>query len=283
MKKLLIIIFLLIGFSSAFADVKEILVVCSEWNNYTNKDGTGAYWEILKSVYEPVGIKVKTMTMPWKRAVSKTKSKKVDAIVGVYYEANATDFLYPKWHISVEDPVVAIFKKGNITNWHSLGIKSLEGKKVVWIRGYDFNLNLLKGIGAFKQEITKISQGLKLIERGRADVFLDYETDIKHEAMNLNFNLDKDYEIKEAKIGNKLYVAFAKTEKSKDLIGIFDNKMALLSKTGEIEKIYVKWGFGVKKFDKNGAFIRSIGRSGQGPGNVSRVRNRTGHNRNKLD
>ena len=251
MKKLLILMVVLIGFPPAFAEnINRISVTCEEWHNTTNRDGTGVYWEILKLVYEPVGIEVKTQIMPWKRAKLEVREKRVDALVGDYYEANSSDYFYPKWHITIEFPVVAVFKKGKIKNWDSLGIRSLEGKRTVWIRGYDFDTVFLKGINVIKHEIVVDSQGIRLIDTGRDDVFLDYEAHIRHEANKLNINLDKEYEIKIAKPGSKLYVIFARTEKSKELIRIFDSRMTQLAQSGEIEKIYVKWGLRAEKFGK---------------------------------
>ncbi len=258
MKKFLILLFVLTGFSPVFAEnISSISAVCDEWNNYTNKDGTGAYWEIIKTIYEPVGIKVKTMTMPWKRALYTVKYNKADALVGDYFQKKSTDYLYPNWHISVEDPVIAVFKKEKIKNWDNKGTQSLEGKKVVWIRGYDFDKIFLGKINVIKHEVSSVQQGLRLINFGRDDIFLDYESHIRHAAKKLNFNLDDDFEIKIAKPGEKLYVVFPKSEKSKKLIKIFDSRMSLLAEKKEIEKIYAKWGqkgekFGKERFGSNG-------------------------------
>ncbi len=251
MKKILILIFTLFEFSSALAEnIDSISVVGEEWPHTTNSDGTGAYWEILKLVYEPVGIKVNTLIMPWKRAKEEVRMKRVDALVGDYYEANSSDYFYPKWHITVEYPVVAIFKKGRIKNWESVGLKSLEDKRVTWIRGYDFDTVFLKGIDVLKQEVTNDMQGMQLIASGRQEVYLDYEPHVRHVAKKLNINLDIDYEIKTAKPGSKLYVTFRKTEQSKELVSIFDNRMTQLANSGKIEKIYVKWGLKAEKFGK---------------------------------
>ncbi len=251
MRRLLILVLVLIGATPVFAkNVYSIYVVCDEWRDYTNKDGTGAYWEIIKSVYEPVGIEVKTEVMPWKRAKYIVKINEADALVGDYYEADATDYLYPKWHISVEDPVVAVFKKGNITDWEKTGLRSLAGMRATWVRGYDFNKFFLKRINVIKHEITSVPQGLKLIDSGRDDVFFDYESSIRREAKNIGIDLDKDYEIKTARPGSKLFVVFARTESSKELVRIFDSRMTQLAESGEIEKIYVKWGLSAKKFGK---------------------------------
>ncbi len=256
MRKLLIIGLVLIGFVlmqryPVFADdIKTFYVVCDEWEGYTNKDGTGAYWEIVKAVYEPLGIKVKTRVMPWKRAVVTVVNKRADALLGDYYykDKEGKEYLYPKWHISIEDPIVAVFKKGTIKDWESRGIKSLAGKRVVWLRGYDFDKTLLNGIGVEKHEVTKHIQGIGMVDIGRMDVFLDYRYDTTPVAKKAGIDLDKHYETKIAKPGDKLFVAFANTGRSKKLIKIFDERITKLAKSGKIAKIYLKWGQSEKKF-----------------------------------
>ncbi|NQY93765.1 MAG: hypothetical protein HRT43_06330, partial [Campylobacteraceae bacterium] len=84
-------------------DIKSISLTSKEWKGYTNKDGTGAYWEVVKAIYEPLGIKVNTKVLPWKRAEMTVLTKKADALLGAYYHKDK-EFIYPKWHISVEDP-----------------------------------------------------------------------------------------------------------------------------------------------------------------------------------
>ncbi len=258
MKKLLIFSVVLFGFvlmqfCPVFADdIKTIYVVCDEWAGFTNKDGTGAYWEVVKAVYEPIGIKVKTKVMPWKRAEVTVVKKRADALLGDYYykDKERREYLYPKWHISIEDPIIAIFKKGTIKDWESKGIKSLAGKRVVWIRGYNFDKTLLNGINVIKYEITKHIQGLSMLDIGRMDVFLDYIFDTTPVAKKAGIDLDKHFEMKIVKSGDKLFVAFANTARSKKLIKIFDERITQLAESGEIEKIYLKWGQSEKKFGK---------------------------------
>ncbi|MCP4671759.1 MAG: transporter substrate-binding domain-containing protein [Desulfobacula sp.] len=253
MRKLLIFGFVLMQLCPVFADdIKTIHVVCDEWEGYTNKDGTGAYWEVVKAVYEPLGIKVKTMVMPWKRAEMTVANKMADALLGAYYYKykEGKEYLYPKWHISIEDPVIAVFKKGTIKDWESKGIKSLAGKRVVWIRGYDFDKTLLNGIRVKKHEINRHIQGLSMVDRGRMDVFLDYKYDTAPVAKKNGIDLDKHFEIKLAKLGDKLFVAFAITERSEKLIKIFDERITKLANSGKIAKIYLKWGQSEKKFGK---------------------------------
>ncbi len=72
------------------------------------------------------------------------KQKKHDAIVGEYYLKGSPDYFSPKWHISIEDPIVAFLKKGKIKGWESKGVSVFKGERIVWIRGYDFDSSLLK-------------------------------------------------------------------------------------------------------------------------------------------
>ncbi len=230
--------------------VTHVTMVCEEWQNYTNSDGTGAYWEIVKAVFEPLNIKVKTMVYPWKRATHMVSRKKADAVVGDYYYPNSSDYLYPDWHISIEDPVVALFKRGRINGWDKKGLKSLVRKRVVWIRGYDFDKLFLIKLFVEKQEVASVEQGVKVIRNDRADVFLDYEAQIRSEAKRLNMDIASDYKIEVAKPGKKLFVAFSKSAKSPQLISIFDRRMKELAESGDIERIYKKWGLSMSKFGK---------------------------------
>ncbi len=255
MKKLILFSIIMMFSSFLFAENKNsFYVVCAEWEGYTNSDGTGAYWEVIKKVFSSTGIKVKTKVYPWSRAEKMVKGKKADAIVGDYYykEKDGKDFLYPKWHISVEDSLTIFYKKGTLKNLDKKGISSLKGKRVGWIRGYDFDKTLLNGINVKKKELSKIIQGLKMVTKGRIDVFLDYKTTITSEAKKSGFKIDKNkYGLEIIKPGNKLFVVFSNSERLKRIIKIFDTRMTQLAKSGEIDKIFIKWGLGSDKFGKD--------------------------------
>jgi len=256
LKRLLIFTFVLCGFyslqiTSLFAhEIKTIHITSTQWKGYTNENGTGVYWEVIKAVFETIGIKVNTKLFPWKRAERTVLIKKSDALLGAYYHKDK-ELLYPKWHISVEDPIVVIFKKTAISDWKNKGIKSLSGKKVGWIRGYGFEKTLFENTDVKHKELSKISSGLLMLNAGRIDALIDYESEIRPWSNKNNIDLEKDYYMKVAKLGNKLFLAFSNTQRSKKLITIFDDRMDKLVKSGEIENIYLKWGHSKKKFSKD--------------------------------
>lgn len=64
----------------AVEKVDSVRFITEEWPGYTEKDGTGLYWEVLKTVYEPVAIKIEYTLVPWNRA-KKTVLVEADALV----------------------------------------------------------------------------------------------------------------------------------------------------------------------------------------------------------
>ncbi|MCP4352277.1 MAG: hypothetical protein GY795_43015, partial [Desulfobacterales bacterium] len=117
---------------SAFGeDIKTINIVTPSWKAQTNRDGTGLYFDIVRSVYEPVNIKMEYNFVPWARAEKMIKGKKADAMLCA---SEKKDRLTPKYPMIVEN-ISALFRKENI-KWE--GLKSLNGKSAVWLRGYAF-------------------------------------------------------------------------------------------------------------------------------------------------
>ncbi len=99
----------------AMAEDSSIFVVAEKWEGYTNDDGTGLYWELLRLVYEPIGIKLKYKNFPYARAQKMVRGKKADAIAGPY-KGEFEPAIFAKWHID-RDAVGASYKKGRRDKW----------------------------------------------------------------------------------------------------------------------------------------------------------------------
>jgi len=110
----------------------EIIMASEEWTNATNRDGTGLYWDILRAVYEPLGIKTKFVIQSYNGSVKLVTKKRVDVAVGIYPD------LIKGAHFSqfpiVKDYVLVLFKKNRLNTWN--GQESLQNKEVGWIQGY---------------------------------------------------------------------------------------------------------------------------------------------------
>jgi polar amino acid transport system substrate-binding protein len=62
----------------------QIRLASETWNDYTNADGSGLAWDVLREVFEPAGVKVKIRSVPYTRSVGLARRGEVDAWVGSY-------------------------------------------------------------------------------------------------------------------------------------------------------------------------------------------------------
>ncbi len=231
-----------IGFAAG-QDIKNIKIVTPEWEACTHKDGTGLFFEIVRNVYEPEGIKMEYEFVPWKRAVYIVEEKKeADAYLS---RMKDSDHLAPDYPLWVEY-AAAVFRKDHIGEWK--GIATLSGKTAVWMRGYDYHTE--KRIADVKlkkwDEIDKPEQAWRLVEKGRYDFYIDALLDIEQYVRKNKVNMES-YHIGII-WGEPSYMIFAKTLKSAKLIEIYNRRIIELFKSGELKKIFNKWNI---RFDSD--------------------------------
>ena len=208
-------------------------MITPSWDRYTNEDGTGLYFDLFRKIFEPVGIKLEFSFTPWKRANHEIKSGNADFMVNAYLTGDNYNFIYPRQPMNA-NYTVAIFNKKN-TEW--FGQKSMENKKVNWMRGYSFQNYL--GVNVDWNEVNTAEQGWKLIEAGRVDYYLDdsLTTDI----FIKENNPDMDKFGKEIAFSIKTYPRFYNNEKSRELIRIYDERVEILIENGEMEALFNQW------------------------------------------
>jgi len=127
MKNLLKIatVFALVCLSMGQAQAAEkILVVTEYYEKYTEKDGTGYYYEIISHIFKDYDVTFKIY--PFARSVAMVKSGKADIVLGVY-EGDLPDKHLSAKPIEIDRPDL-ITKPELVANWK--GLESLKGKKV---------------------------------------------------------------------------------------------------------------------------------------------------------
>lgn len=232
LKRIIILILLASICQYTLAKVDKIVVASEEWEGATNKDGTGLYWDIIKEVFQSEGVEVVFQIYPYERAVHMVETGEADAWCGSY--ADEEEFaIYPKYHFDY-DLVTALFLKKYEADWK--GEESLKGKNVGWIRGYDYDQYLK--VEMKSRELSNRSSALKLIAKERMDYFLDAQVEIESAlAKNL---IDKSLITTKELLKLKLFLAFIKSPKGKELIKIWDRKIEEMIKSGRLKKIYAK-------------------------------------------
>jgi hypothetical protein len=247
MKILVILITLLISYSASSvaersfevkrSQIKTVNVVAPMWEDYTNGDGTGMYWEILRTIYSNEGIKLKPSTVPWNRALKMvTKYQVYNAIVGEYRDSKEP-LIFPKYPIDVE--YMSALTKNSATAWK--GLSSLTGKRVGWIK--DYNVIIESQRDFTLREFRTTEQGLELLNAGKLDYIIDEWDEIAIVLKSKSLSIE-DYDMNDMPEGRDVYVGFAINGLSKALIEIYNDQVEAMVKSGSMKAIYKKWDLG---------------------------------------
>lgn len=211
---------------------KQVRLASEIWEDYTNADGSGIAWDILRKVFEPAGVEVKRISVPYSRAIGLVKRGEADAWVGSYHEED-TDNIYPRWNFDT-DHIYAL----SLTSKPVPTVDSLGQYKLSWVRGYDYQ-HYLPNIGEYR-EVQRREGILPMLERGRVDFYIDAQTEVEYvlgqaaEAERRKFRSTHIAEL-------PLYLAFGKTEQARALQELFDQRMDKLVASGELREIFSRW------------------------------------------
>lgn len=209
-----------------------IHLASEDWEDYTAADGHGLGWDVLRRVFEPAGVTLDIRTEPYTRSVGLAQRGEVDACVGSYHD-ESSELLYPRWNFDTDH----IYALGLSSN-PAPTAETLGSYRLAWVRGYDYQ-NYLPGIkeGGFN-EVVRRTGILSMLSHNRADYYIDALTEV-------------DYVLGRAKDPSQfrrthiaelpLYLCFAKTANARALMELFDRRMDLLVKSGELKPIFERW------------------------------------------
>lgn len=230
---LAVMLFALFGSLAVAAEtpMPSVIHLASEdWEDYTAADGHGLGWDVLRRIFEPAGVKLDIRTEPYTRSIGLAQRGEVDACVGGYRD-EASDLLYPRWNYDTDH----IYALGLSSN-PAPTTETLGNYRLAWVRGYDFQ-NYLPNISRYN-EVVRRTGILSMLVHNRVDYYIDALTEI-------------DYIVRRAKDPSQfrrthiaelpLYLCFANTPDARKLMALYDQRMELLVKTGELKPIFERW------------------------------------------
>ncbi len=216
--------------AAADALPKQVHLVSEEWIDYTNADGSGVAWDVLRKVFEPAGVKVVTQSAPYSRAIGLVKRGEADAWVGSYKEEN-DDSLYPRWHFDM-DHIYAL----GLADKPVPTLDTVGQYRLAWVRGYDYD-SYLPNAHNFR-EIQRREGILPMLEHDRVDFYIDAQTEVDY-VLGQASQPERFHRTHIAEL--PLYLAFAKSDRAKALRELFDKRMAELVRSGELKPIFEHW------------------------------------------
>jgi len=114
-----------------------------------------------------------------------------------------------------------------------------ENKKVAWINGYSFDDYLEAPV--IKSTFSRRESILRRLDKDQIDFFMDSRNDVES-VLNKGI-IDVSRYTVETVLELDRYLVFANSKKGKKFKKIFDNRYPNLVKSGEIDKLLVKWNW----------------------------------------
>ncbi|AUZ48348.1 substrate-binding periplasmic protein [Pseudomonas orientalis] len=208
----------------------KIVLASEEWSNYTNRDGSGLAWDVLRRVFEPAGVALQVRSAPYTRSVGLAQRGEVDGWVGSYRD-EAEHVLYPHWHFD-SDHIYAL----GLATMPTPSLATLGDYRLAWVRGYKYE-KYLPNVRRFNQ-VERRDGILSMLQHGHADLYIESLTEAEYVLSQADdpsrFTLTHLTEL-------PLYVGFADNERGRALRTLYDQRMAVLVKTGDLKPIFQRW------------------------------------------
>ncbi|MBF8676046.1 transporter substrate-binding domain-containing protein [Pseudomonas fulva] len=208
----------------------QIRLVSEEWADYTNADGTGVAWDVMRKVFQPAGIEVVPQSAPYSRAIGLVKRGEADAWVGSYKD-ESEDNLYPRWHFDV-DHIYAL----GLASKPAPTLATIGDYRLAWVRGYAYG-KYLPRVREYR-EIQRREGILPMLEHDRVDFYVDAMTEVDYV---IGQSAQPDRFRRTHVVELPMYLAFARSERGEALRDVFDKRMAELVRSGELKPIFERW------------------------------------------
>jgi len=231
------------GPADAAPSAQTIAVHTEAWADYTERDGSGLAWDILRAVYRPAGIMIEAHFAPYPRAVRDVLDGRGDMWIASYPKEEP-DALYPDYHFDA-DRIQAVFKARYAGAWH--GAESLAGARVGWVRGYVIGDYL--DVPVDPRLANTRPQGLRMLKHGRIRYFLDAQYELDHVFDDPPAWLDTGALTRRAVTNLPLFMAFDDSARGRRFRRIWDARFPKLLQNGRVAEIYARYGNAVWPFD----------------------------------
>ncbi|MGE7096902.1 substrate-binding periplasmic protein [Pseudomonas fulva] len=208
----------------------QIRLVSEEWADYTNADGTGVAWDVMRKVFQPAGIEVVPQSAPYSRAIGLVKRGEADAWVGSYKD-ESEDNLYPRWHFDV-DHIYAL----GLASKPAPTLATIGDYRLAWVRGYAYG-KYLPRVREYR-EIQRREGILPMLEHDRVDFYVDAMTEVDYV---IGQSSQPDRFRRTHVVELPMYLAFARSQRGEALRDVFDKRMAELVRGGELKPIFERW------------------------------------------
>lgn len=219
------------GVQAESAVPQHIRLASDVWKDYSEVDGSGLAWELLRQVFEPVGVKVQMQSVPYTRSIGLVQQGEADAWVGSYRDEVEQGVIYPRWHYD-HDQISAL----GLLLRPVPSLETLGNFRLAWMRAYEYQ-RYLPNVQRY-QQIQRRSGILAMLDHDHADFYIDARTEVD-EVLGRAVN-PAAYRVTDL-IRLPIYLGFADNPRGRVLAQLFDQRMELLVKNGSLRPLFARW------------------------------------------
>ncbi|MBU3069797.1 hypothetical protein KOI40_08180 [Aestuariicella sp. G3-2] len=233
----------------------HITVAAPFYPTFSEPEGRGVFFEIVKEVFEAEGYKIITCILPIRRSIRDLQRGKIDMYLTDWEKSYLTpaplyqpDKLHtPNIPISTEFVSAAI--TANNAFYHQIQINhsiphtllNNTHQLIAWNKGFDYQY-LFDLEESSYQVVDSVKQGLHMLKGGRIELYLNDDDNISI-ALNSQTELEaSDFRIIPL-IEQQLYPVFQNTERGHQLAELYDRRMEALLAQKRILELYRQVGY----------------------------------------
>ncbi|WP_345874210.1 ABC transporter substrate-binding protein [Shewanella algae] len=213
----------------AIAEPTKIQIATASWGGYTETNGEGYYFELLRRVFPEPEWQLEIQFVPFPRSLYMLEREQVDMVLGLYLGDISKGIYSAK---KVETEVIDAAVTPELASvWQ--GMDSLTHRRVQALIAYRF-FTLTK-VPMHYQENSSLLEMLRKVNEGKIDAVLDYKPDI----LPLLPQLEQPRRLVliEDVLRADVYFAFANNPKGLELKASFDQGFEQLERSGELAEI----------------------------------------------
>lgn len=217
---------------------KKIITAGPAWDNFTNKDGSGLYHDLIREIF--AGYTIQHIYVPTVQANTMVANGRADIKM---CETKEIESLILADQPMYENDFYALYLAADHESAKSLEIAN---KRLVWRAGYyslqDFSVPI---------DFTEVRNGasaLEMVIYDRADFYIDDLALIKQSFADLGKEFDPQIFGLEVVGTRKYYPVFADTPQGKELRTYYEQTIRRLLKEEKLQHIYKRYGFRAPSF-----------------------------------
>ena len=204
----------------------RITATAGHWRRYTNLDGTGAYWELVRRIFEPVSTKLELHSNTYQRAILGLEEQRFDMLVGTYAGHQPNNAIISRLHFDYDRPLYVFTHTEQALN------DILQGQfepLVCFVAGYGYDKFLPLGLNYYHTSNTL--DCFAMLDLNRLGAVVAYRE-------NTPDWTSAPYHSHQVHGSIPIHIAFQDTPRGRMLRDWFDMRLSDLVRSGEIAEFY---------------------------------------------